>query len=282
MNNLSDSFKLNNGYEIPCLGFGTWQTPNDETAVNSIKTAISGGYCHIDTAAAYGNETSVGQGIKESGINREKLFVTSKVGNSQRGYEKTLAAYDKTVSDLDLSYLDLYLIHWPASPSRFDDWESINQGTWKAMTELYKSGRIRAIGLSNFLPHHIEVLKDAEVQPMVNQIEFHPGQMQAETVEYCRSHDILVEAWSPLGTGKMLSNELLIKIADKYNKSVAQLCIRWCLQNDVLPLAKSVTPSRIEENAQVFDFEISKDDMSAINAMEYFAGSGMHPDKVNF
>lgn len=282
MKSLNDTFHLNNGYEIPCVGFGTWQTPDGDTAVMAVSEAIKTGYRHIDTAACYGNEVSVGQGIKKSGIEREKLFVTSKVWNTERGYEKIIAAFEKTLTDLGLDYLDLYLIHWPASSSQYDNWEKINLETWKALTELYKAGKIKSIGVSNFMPHHLEALMKTEVPPMVNQIEYRPGLNQEETVDYCKKHGILVEAWSPLGTGRMLNNETLKFIAGKYGKSVAQLCIRWCLQNGVLPLPKSVTPARIVENADVFDFDITAEDMSDINAMPYFGGSGLHPDKIDF
>ena len=282
MKTLQDSFVLNNGVKIPCVGFGTWQTPDGETAVAAVREALGVGYRHIDTAAAYGNEVSVGEGIRASGLARSEVFVTSKPWNTERGYDKTMAAFEKTVSDLGLDYLDLYLIHWPAAANQFENWQDINLSTWKAMTELYKAGRIRAIGVSNFLLHHLQALMESEVQPMVNQIEFHPGQMQEETLQYCKEHGILVEAWSPLGTGRMLNNETLKTIADKYGKSAAQLCIRWCLQNGVLPLPKSVTPSRVRENAAVFDFEITAEDMSAINSMAYCGGSGLHPDKIDF
>ena len=188
----------------------------------------------------------------------------------------------KTINDLQIDYLDLYLIHWPASANKFNDWDNINLETWKAMTELYKAGKIKSIGVSNFMPHHLKSLMETEVKPMVDQIEFHPGFMQEETFKYCNDNNILVEAWSPLGTGKMLNNETLKTISSKYNKSVAQICIRWCLQNNALPLPKSVTASRIKENTEIFDFVISDEDMKTINAMEYCGGSGLHPDKVNF
>lgn len=282
MKTLNDIFELNNGYKIPCIGFGTWQTPDGETAVMAVSEAIKAGYRHIDTAACYENEVGVGQGIRASGIEREKLFVTSKVWNTERGYEKTMAAFEKTLSDLRLDYLDLYLIHWPASSSQFENWEELNLETWRAMTELYRAGKIKSIGVSNFLPHHLEALMRTEVAPMVNQIEYHPGLMQTETVAYCKEHHILVEAWSPLGTGRMLNNETLKLIAGKYGKSAAQLCIRWCLQKGVLPLPKSVTPSRIVENTDVFDFEVTAEDMDTICSMPYFGGSGLHPDKVKF
>lgn len=282
MKSLNDFYTIANGVKIPCVGFGTWKTPNGDAAVSSVKAALECGYRHIDTAAGYDNEAGVGAGIRESGIPREEIFVTSKVKNSERGYKTTLAAFDKTMSDLGLDYLDLYLIHWPASFSRFDNWEQINSDTWRAMTELYKAGKIRAIGVSNFMPHHLKALMETEVAPMVNQIEFHPGQMQTETVEFCRKNNIVVEAWSPLGSGRMLSNPTLSEIAAKYKKSVAQICIRWCLQNNTLPLPKSVTPSRIKENLNIFDFALDSEDVEKINSMEYCGGSGHHPDKVNF
>ena len=282
MKQLSDSFILNNGYKIPCVGFGTWQTPDGETAVSAVKAALKSGYRHIDAAAIYGNEIGVGKGISESGIKRADLFVTSKVWNDERGYQKTINAFAKTLADLQLDYLDLYLIHWPASSSRYSNWEELNLETWRAMTDLYKAGKIRAIGVANFLPHHLAALMKTEVPPMVNQIEFHPGQMQNETVKLCKEESILVEAWSPLGMGRLLANPLLASIAEKYNKSVAQLCIRWCLQHEVLPLPKSVTPARIAENADVFDFSISEEDMATIDSMANVGGSGLHPDQVDF
>ena len=285
MNNFkspSDAFTLNNGSKIPCIGFGTWQTPDGETAVRVVKTALETGYRHIDTAAGYKNEAGVGEGVRASGIDREKIFVTSKVFNTDRGYQTTLNAFRKTMSELKLDYLDLYLIHWPAAANRFPDWEKINLETWRAMTELYKAGEIKAIGVSNFKPHHLKALMETEVKPMVNQIEFHPGQMQEETVSFCRENNIVVEAWSPLGQGRMLNDPTLAEIAARYGKSTAQLCIRWCLQNNVLPLPKSVTESRIVQNAQVFDFEISEEDMKTINEMPYIGGSGHDPDNISF
>lgn len=282
MKALTDTITMKNNYEIPCVGFGTWQTPDGETAINAVKSAISAGYRHIDAAVVYGNEKSVGEGIQTCGVSREKLFITSKVWNTERGYEKTKAAFYKTLKELQVEYLDLYLIHWPASSNQFENWEEINLDTWKAITELYKEGKIKSIGVSNFMPQHLEALMKTEVPPMVNQIEFHPGFMQEETVVYCKNNGIIVEAWSPLGTGKMLTNEVLKAIGQKYGKSVAQVCIRWALQNEILPLPKSITPSRIQENTEVFDFVISEEDMQTINSMEYCGGSGLHPDKVDF
>ena len=262
MKQLTDGFVLENGRKIPCIGYGTWQTPDGETAVASVKEAVRIGYRHIDAAACYGNEAGVGRGIYESGIAREELFVTSKVWNTERGYERTMVAFEKTLKDLSLDYLDLYLIHWPAASHQFNNWEEINLSTWKAMTELYKSGKVKAIGVSNFMPHHLKALMETEVPPMVDQIEFHPGMMQEETLDYCRDKGILVEAWSPLGTGRMLANPVLKEIAGTYHKSV--------------------TPARIAENAEVFDFEITAEDMSRIDRMDNFGGSGLHPDQVDF
>ena len=247
--NLQDTYTLANDVQIPCIGFGTWQTPNGETAINSVKAALKAGYRHIDTAACYGNEASVGQAIKESGVPREEIFVTSKVWNTERGYEKTLAAFETTMEKLDLDYVDLYLIHWPAAANQFENWKEINAQTWRALEELYIEGKVKAIGVSNFLPHHLEaLLEGVKVVPMVNQIEYHPGFMQAESVAFCKAHNILVEAWSPLGTGNVLNNETLIMMAQKYSKTVAQICIRWVLQHGLLPLPKSITESRIIEN----------------------------------
>jgi diketogulonate reductase-like aldo/keto reductase len=283
MESLKDTFTLKNGVGIPCVGFGTWQTPSGEVCVDSVKCAIESGYVHIDTAAAYDNERSVGAAVRESGVDRKQLFITSKLWNADRGYDKTMKAFEHSLGLLGMDYLDLYLIHWPASPSHGPRWEKTNSSTWKAFEELYKQGRIRAIGVSNFMPHHLRPLMDnAEIMPMVNQIELHIGQMQQETVSFCKDNGIVLEAWSPIGTGRLLNNPVLIKLAGKYGVSAAQLCIRWCLQNEFLPLPKSVTPSRIKENTNVFAFEISAEDMAFMNGMEYCGGSGLHPDHIYF
>lgn len=281
--NLQDTYTLANDVQIPCIGFGTWQTPDGETAINSVKAALKAGYRHIDTAACYGNEASVGQAIKESGVPREEIFVTSKVWNTERGYEKTLAAFETTMAKLDLDYVDLYLIHWPAAANQFENWKEINAQTWRALEELYIKGKVKAIGVSNFLPHHLEaLLEGVKVVPMVNQIEYHPGFMQAESVAFCKAHNILVEAWSPLGTGNVLNNETLIMMAQKYSKTVAQICIRWVLQHGLLPLPKSITQSRIIENTEVFDFEIKEEDMAIIDTIPFCGGAGINPDAINF
>lgn len=277
-------YTLHNGIQVPAIGFGTWQAPSGDIAIRSVTAALDHGYRHIDTAALYGNETSIGTAIAASPIPREELFITSKVWNTNRGYDKAIKAFDKTISDLGLTYIDLYLIHWPANEMQYkSSWQQLNASTWKALEALYRSGRIKAIGVSNFLPHHLEaLLQTAEVIPMVNQIEFHPGQMQPATVQFCRQHHIVVEAWGPLASGKMPGNEMLKEIAAGYNKSVAQLCIKWCLQNGTLPLPKSVTPERIKQNIDVFDFTVSEQDMKAINDLPYIGGSGLDPDTIRF
>ena len=250
---------------------------------DGIKEALKIGYRHIDTAYFYQNEKGVGKAIRESGVKREDIFVTSKLWNSDRGYESAKAAFEKTMDNLGLEYLDLFLIHWLAIKKQFDNAEGINANTWKAFEEIYETGRVKAIGLSKFLPHHIdELMKTAKIKPMVNQIEFHPGFAQIETAKYCLENDIVVEAWSPLGRKEVLENETLVELAKKYNKSTAQICIRWVLQHDILPLPKSVTPSRILENSQVFDFAISEDDMKTIDNIPCCGGQCANPDDVDF
>ena len=282
MKTLTDVYTLSNGVAIPWVGFGTWQTPDGQVAADSVKAALAAGYRHIDTASIYKNEAGVGQGIRESGVPREEIFVTTKIWNNKRGYEKTRESVEKSLERLGLDYLDMVLIHWPAAPHRVENWEELNQSTWQALTDLYKEGKIRAIGVSNFKPHHLKALLEAEVKPMVNQIELHPGMTQQETVDLCKEHGILLEAWSPLGCGRLLDHPFLAELAAKYGKSVAQVCIRWCLQKGFLPLPKSVTPSRILDNTKVFDFVLSDEDMAAMDAMENVGWSGLDPDEVDF
>ena len=283
MNSLTDCYKLSNGGEIPCIGFGTWQTPDGDVCVSSVLSAIEAGYRHIDTAQGYGNEESVGLAVKKSGIDRKDLFITSKLTNSEHGYERTLAAFEETMKKLDMDYLDLYLIHWPNPIAFRDHWQEANAGTWKAFEELYKAGRIRAIGISNFRPHHIEeLMKTATVAPMVNQIRLCPGETQDEVVDYCRSHNIQLEAYSPLGVGKIFEVPEMKALAEKYGKSIAQICIRWSLQRGYLPLPKSVTPSRIKENTQVFDFELEAADVQLIADLKGCVGYSSDPDTTTF
>ena len=279
----TDSLTLSNGVQIPCLGFGTWQTPDGDVAVSSVRCALEAGYRHIDTAAVYGNEDSVGQAIRESGIPRDQLFITTKLWNNRRGYEETLRAFDESMKKLGLEYLDLYLIHWPNPLAFRDRWQQANADSWKAMEKLCEEGRVRAIGVSNFRPHHLEELaKSANTAPMVNQIRLCPGDTQDETVDYCREHDLLVEAYSPMGTGKIFDVPEIRQLADKYGRSVAQICIRWSLQRGYLPLPKSVTPSRIRENLQVFDFELEAKDVALIANLKGCVGYATDPDQAGF
>lgn len=280
---METTFTLSNGVKIPAIGFGTWQAPDGYVAVEAVKCALASGYRHIDTAAAYDNERSVGRAIAESGIDRRQIFITSKVWNTDRGYDTTLRAFDKSLALLGLDYLDLYLIHWPAAEHQFDDWRLINARTWQAVQRLYSEGRVRAIGVSNFMPHHLRPLIDeAELAPMVNQIEYHPGWTQPDCVIYCKEMGIVVEAWSPLGRGRVLADPTLEAIAAAHGKSVAQVCLRWELQSGVLPLPKSVTPERIRQNIDIFDFALTPAEMQAIDSMPPTGASGLDPDTVTF
>ncbi len=277
---LADTYELSNGVKIPAIGYGTWQTPNDITA-DCVKTALASGYRHIDTAWAYDNEPGVGEGIRASGVKREDIFITTKHWVTMRGYQKTIEAFEDSLKNLGIDYLDLYLVHWPCVEAGNPAWEEINADTWRGFEKMYKDGKLRALGVSNYEQQHLEALeKYAEIMPMVNQIEFHPGFMQEENVLYCQNRNILVEAWSPLGSGAVLKDETLCKIAAKYGKSSAQLCIRFALESGLLPLPKSVTPSRIAENTQVFDFEIAPEDTAAIRALPQFGFSGFIPEEA--
>lgn len=272
---LTAKVKLNNGVEMPWFGLGVWQVKDGEEAKDSVKAALKAGYIGIDTAAAYKNEKSVGEAIRESGLNREDLFITSKVWNGDQGYDETLAAFDATMEKLGLDVLDLYLIHWPVK-GKYKD-------TWRAMEKLYQDGRIRAIGVSNFQPHHLDdLLADAEVVPTVNQVEFHPLLTQSELLNYCAQKGIQVEAWSPLAQGRLFDNEVVKGLADKYGKSPAQILLRWVLDKGVVVLTRSVKESRIVENADLFDFALTPEDVTALEALNKNERTGPDPDNFNF
>ncbi len=286
MKTLTDTYVMRNGVKIPCVGFGTWQTPDGEIAVNAVKTAIEAGYRHIDTAAAYGNEPSVREGIARSGIRREDLFLTTKrPGRPEfRGYEGCIKIFNQSLKNLGTDYVDMYLVHWPIPPFGWngdEGWKKELQETWRAFEKLYKDGKIRAIGVCNCFEEHIKVIYDTcEIKPMLDQIEFHPSYMQQDTVDFCTKEGMLVEAWGPLATGRIFEVEEMKAFAEKYNKSIAQICIRWELQKGLLPLPKSKTPERIIENTKVFDFEISEEDMALIDKVEGCGWSGLYPGGV--
>jgi len=272
---------LNNGTEIPEIGFGTWQTT--ESVQKTLKMALEAGYTHIDTADIYGNEAEIGEAIEESGIARTDLYLTTKIWNSNRSAEGVKFSVEQSLKKLKTNYLDLLLIHWPANATQFENWKEINAETWKAMEELYKSGVVKTIGVSNFMLSQIEaLLETAEVIPAVNQIEFHPGYVQQEVVDFCKEKGIAIEAWSPIGSGRLLKDEDLKEIADKYNVSPAILCIQFCLQSGVIVLPKSENPDNIKNNLHFERFIISEDDMKALKTLKETGFSGLNPEKVDF
>lgn len=277
--NLQSTTTLSNGVKMPWLGIGVFKVEEGPELVNAVKFAIKNGYRSVDTAAIYGNEEGVGQaireGLAETGLSREELFVTSKVWNADLGYEATIAAYETSLAKLGLDYLDLYLIHWPVE-GKFKD-------AWRALETLYKAGKIKAIGVSNFQIHHLEeLMKDAEIKPMINQVEYHPRLTQKELQAFCQDNGIQLEAWSPLMQGQLLDNQVIQEIAQKYGKSVAQIIIRWDLQNGVITIPKSTKEHRIIENSSVFDFELSNEDMERINELNQNLRVGPDPDNFDF
>ncbi|WP_030607595.1 aldo/keto reductase [Streptomyces sclerotialus] len=266
---------LNNGVAMPQLGFGVFQVPDDETTA-AVTSALEAGYRSIDTAAVYGNEAGVGRALASSGIAREDLFVTTKLWNEDQGYDATLAAFDASLAKLGLDHVDLYLIHWPApARDRYLD-------TWRAFEKLLADGRIRAIGVSNFQPAHLRRLLDASgIVPAVNQVELHPGLQQSELRAFHAEHGIATEAWSPLAQGALLKDEAITAIAERHGKSPAQVVLRWHLQIGNVVIPKSVTPARIRENLDVFDFVLTDADIDAITALDQGLRTGPDPDTFN-
>ena len=272
---ISTRVKLNNGVKMPWLGLGVFESEEGAEVENAVLAALANGYRSIDTAAMYHNEKGVGNAIKASGIPRDEIFVTTKVWNSDQGYRSTFEAFEKSMNKLDLGYVDLYLIHWPKGKKSID--------TWKAMEELYKRGKIHAIGVSNFLVHHLEdFLPHCQVFPTVNQVEFHPQLIQPELLEYCKTKDIQMEAWSPIMKGKVNKIPLLQQLSSKYGKSPVQIVLRWDIQKGVVTIPKSARPERIISNADIFDFEISSEDMKKIDALDSNNRTGFHPDRIMF
>jgi diketogulonate reductase-like aldo/keto reductase len=283
MKNLTDGYILASGKLLPCVGYGTWRVPEGEICRNGVRTALEAGYRHFDTAAIYKNERSVGEGIRLSGIPREEVFLTSKLWNTDQGKERTLAAFELSLKKLGTDYLDLYLIHWPVAYAYKDEYPRHLIESWRIMEELYRDGRIRSIGVSNFLPHHMEtLLQEAKIMPMVNQIELHPGCLQPEAVMYCKGRGIVLEAWSPLCQGRRFDKPSIAKAAAAHGKTPAQVMLRWSLQMGFVPLPKSVTPQRIVENTRIFDFELTEAEMKAIGRSLMSSRMGPHPDHAKF
>lgn len=266
--------ELINEVKMPAIGIGTYKTGSDEETAHAVKFAIEAGYRHIDAAAFYGNEIGVGKGIKESGVKREDIFLVTKLWNDDHGYDKTMEAFNKSLERLQVEYLDLYLIHWPTK---------LNSETWRAFEELYESGKVRAIGVCNFKEGHLEELKEsAKIMPMVNQVEVHPFNTRKKLREYCKVNNIQMVAWSPISRGRVLTNELLIKLSEKYSKTITQLVLKWHIQNGVVPIPKSSNEGRIKENFEVFDFEIAKEDMELIASLNEDKSVTAGPDNTTF
>jgi len=278
MDKISDikgTFKLHNGIHMPYLGLGTYQSDNDQEVIDAVKYALEIGYRHIDTASIYGNEEGVGKGINESTVAREAVFLVSKVWNNDQGYESTLKAFEASLKRLNTDYLDLYLIHWPV-PGKYKD-------TWRALEKLYHEKRIRAIGVSNFMQHHLEdVLEDAEIVPMVNQMEFHPYVVQQGLIDFCKSKNTQYEAWSPFMQGKLFKLDICDELARNYGKTPAQIILRWNLQKGVVTIPKSTKPNRIRSNANIFDFELSNDEVAYLDSLDRGERIGPDPDNFDF
>lgn len=267
--------RLHNGVEMPYLGLGVFETPDGQEIINAIHWALEAGYRHIDTAYLYLNEKGVGEAVRTSNIKREDIFVTTKVWNSDQGYKKTLDAFQRSLDLLKFDYVDLYLIHWPVKGKYVE--------TWDALQYLYEKKLVRAIGVSNFLEHHLnDILQHKGIVPMVNQVEFHPYVVQPSLLEYCKQHNIQFEAWTPLMKGKVNEIPVLIEIAKKYGKTPVQVVLRWDLQKDVITIPKSASKDRIISNAQLFDFELSTEEIKQIDALDRNERMGEHPDTFNF
>lgn len=273
ISSINDCTELNNGLKMPWLGFGVFKIEDGQKVEGAVKHALETGYRSIDTASVYGNERGVGKAIRESDLPREDIFLTTKVWNDAQREDRVMQAFDESLDRLNTDYVDLYLVHWPV-PGRY-------QETWKVMEEIYESGRAKAIGVSNFLVHHLEdILSSGQVVPAVNQVEFHPALVQPELLSFCKDHNIQTEAWSPLMKGQIVEVEIVKKLADRYEKTPAQIALRWDLQHEVITIPKSERSERIEENADIFDFELSKEEVKMIDALD--RGKRLGPDPDNF
>ena len=278
ISSIKDTVKLNNGVEMPRLAYGTWQAPTGDVTRDGVKAALLAGYRSIDTAAAYGNEESVGEGLRASGVARSEIFLTTKHWIMDRGYAKTVAAVEASLKKLGTDYVDLYLVHWPCTDVSVPNWAEVNAATWRGFEKMLRDGKIRAIGVSNYLPEHIiELEKTAEIKPAVNQIEFHPGYHQPDLVRWSLDHGMAVEAWSPLGCGAVLGDKIVGSIAQKHGVSPAQVCLRFALQYGVCPITKSVHEERIRQNADLYGFELDELDMTRLSTLYPLGYSTYHP-----
>ncbi|KUY28551.1 aldo/keto reductase [Elizabethkingia ursingii] len=270
---------LNDGKELPVLGFGTYKS-TEKDGVESIINALHKGYRLIDTASIYGNEQIVGTAIRESGIPRSEIIVTTKLWRNNMGYKQTKIAFQKSMDSLGLKYIDLYLIHWPANAKNYKNWQQTNADSWLALEELQKDEKVKSIGVSNFWQTHLEELfQTAKVIPAINQIEFHPGYWQHQVTTFCQKNKIAVESWSPLARGTIFENNVLQRIAKKHNKTISQVCLRWITQHGVIAIPKASTPKRIEENINIFDFNLPKEDIIDIDSLPQMGFSGELPDQ---
>lgn len=279
-----ETVTLVNGVEIPIIGFGSI-IPEGRETITAVKNAVKAGYRHFDTAAIYGNEKSLGEGIRqamsEEGLKRSDFFITTKAWHSERGYEKTYKAFEESLERLGLDYVDLYLIHWPANSTWYDDWRELNYDTWRALEDHYKAGRIKSIGVANFLDNHLEALiEDAEIKPMVDQIEYHPGFFQDRTAKFAQEHGIVVEAWSPLGGvgAHIVDDPTINNIAKELGKDAGQVVLRWIYQKGIVSLPKSLSPSHMKSNLDIFNFSLTDGQMALIDAVPYSGGMRFDPD----
>lgn len=282
---MNNEFLLNNGRSIPSIAFGTWRLPDTPQTALAVREAIQQGYRHIDTAAKYGNEAAVGEGIRTCGIPREALFVTTKLRNTERGYDSTLRDFDRALTTMGLDYIDLYMIHWPAPANFYENWKEINAQTWKAMERLQEEGVVKSLGVSNFTRHYLEALKcSCHIFPAVNQISLHPGiyPEQEALIHYCQWEHLVVSAYSPLGAGSVLQSELISTIAEGHEKSSAQVCLRWCLQHEIIPLPKSSSAERMRQNLDIYNFTLSEEEMGLLDTMPNFGAPVRNPDETNF
>lgn len=272
---INGTVQLSNGVQMPYFGLGVFKTKEGQEVIDSVTYALDAGYRHIDTAAIYGNEEGVGIATEKNATNRKDIFLTTKVWNADQGYDSTLKAFDTSLEKLKTDYLDLYLIHWPVK-GKYKE-------TWRALEKLYADGRVKAIGVSNFLQHQLEDLfQGAKVIPMVDQLEFHPYLVQPTLLDFCKKNNVQFEAWSPLMQGKAFEVPLLKELAEKYKVSVAQLVLRWDLQKGVVTIPKSIRQDRVISNAQLFNFEISQEDIQRIDALDRGERVGPDPDNFNF